>query len=156
MTNGDRITQRRGLGRPGSWRALSLLVAPLAAVAGPATPPPPGHPIVGVWRWSLPSGCTETYHYRPDGTALAASGKETTESRYTVAPRAAANGGYAVASEVVSGNGRPDCEGKVTKVGSGSKVHVFFSTGRAQIMMCFDATGRQCLGPLTRIDGDPI
>ena len=63
---------------------VSATVALCAALGLPkpaAAAPPADHPILGIWKLSLPDlGCLETYRFRADGTTLVTSAEEVSES----------------------------------------------------------------------------
>ena len=65
----------------GAILSSALLCAPASAQAAP----PADHPILGIWKLSLPDlGCSETYRFRGDGTTLVTSADEVSESEYQI------------------------------------------------------------------------
>ena len=138
--------------------AAALLAALLLADAAPAVPPKllapaSGHPAVGVWRTEYRDGCVETYYLHGDGSAVHTSGGAVSRGVFSVSSSPAANGAYVLVERPAESNGRPDCGGAVTTVGQASTLYVFFDAGRQQMLGCYDAAGRQCFGPLLRMDG---
>src|SRR5689334_11414733 len=87
----------------------ALLMSPLA---GAQVAPPDHHPIVGIWKLSLPDlGCSETYRFRPDGTTLVTSAQEISESEYRIPAKPSAKGYYRLEDRITKDNGKKDCAG---------------------------------------------
>ena len=100
---------------------LALVFAVLAdrASADPPRPPKTNHPILGTWIFAVPeTDCEETYYMRQDGTTLVTSGQEVAESVYEIDDEPSAKGFYKSTDRIVKDNGKPDCAGDITKVGS--------------------------------------
>ena len=151
---------------------LSLLAALLcslvsAQAAGPlpatssatssatATPPAASaqHPITGSWSWTLPGKpCTETWHYRANGTRQGSSGEEVTQSSYEVSPMPSLPGFYRVTETVTQANGKRDCSGDLHE-GAGEPVTRFiqFSPKRDQFIVCKEESLKACFGPFKRM-----
>ena len=73
----------------------ALLCAALAIATPAAAAPPADHPILGIWKLSLPDlGCSETYRFRADGTTLVTSAEEVSESEYRIPDKPSAKGFY--------------------------------------------------------------
>jgi hypothetical protein len=128
-----------------------------AAAAPPADTPAPTHPLLGIWVLNLPQlGCSETYHFRGDGTTLVNSAAEVSESAFTVSARPSIKGYYKLEDRVVKDNGKPDCSGEVTKVGTRAANYVLFDPAGKRFVMCNDESLRACIGPFERVPGEGI
>ena len=137
-------------------RLLSALVLSLAALAprAMAAPPAPGHPILGIWKLTLPDGsCSETYRFRADGTTLVTSAAEISESVYTIPAQPSARGYYKLDDKVVKDNGKADCIGAITKPGSQMTHFVLFHPSGSLFVMCADESPESCIGPFRRLLG---
>ena len=142
-------------------RKLFLLAALLcrftaAQAAGPMATepaPPSQHPLTGIWTWTLPgSSCTETWHYRANGTRTATSGEELALSDYEVPARPSLPGFYRVVETVTSANGKPDCAGDVHEVSSDPVTrYLQFSPRLDQLIVCKAESLQACFGPLKRV-----
>jgi hypothetical protein len=132
---------------------LSLFAARYACAAPPE--PPSNHPILGIWRLSLPQvGCAETYHFRGDGTSLVTSAEEVSESEYQIPPRPSAKGFYKLDDRIVRDNGKKDCAGEITRVGTRATNYVRFHPSGALFLMCADESMQTCIGPFERVLGE--
>ena len=90
---------------------LSILLA-LGVQGAVAAPPAQNHPILGIWRLSLPEiGCSETYHFRGDGTTLVTSADEISESEFRIPDQPSEKGFYKLEDRIVKDNGKKDCAG---------------------------------------------
>ena len=115
------------------------------------------HPIVGRWTYTLPDGsCTETYHFRSDGTSVVTSGDEVAETVFDIAAKPDANGFYKWDDKLVKDNGKKDCAGEVTAVGKVVTNYVLFSPGGDQLIICAEQSLDRCFGPLERAQGTTI
>ncbi|MGX4642340.1 hypothetical protein [Massilia sp. SYSU DXS3249] len=136
----------------------SLLAALLAVLAGAqAAPPAPAanHPILGIWRLSLPDlGCSETYRFRGDGTTLVTSAEEVSESEYRIPDKPSAKGFYKLEDRIVKDNGKKDCSGAIMKVGTRVTNFLRFHPSGALFLMCSDETMEACIGPFERVEGE--
>jgi hypothetical protein len=135
-----------------------LSIAALANGLAPvhAAPAPAKHPLVGYWRLSLDGQCAETYRFRDDGTSLVTSAREVSESAYAVGLKPSAKGFYKLEDKVVKDNGKPDCSGAITKVGSKAVNFLQFHPSGNMFIMCASETLDQCIGPFERIVGEQI
>jgi hypothetical protein len=132
---------------------LSLFAAQSACAAPPE--PPPGHPILGIWRLPLPQvGCAETYHFRGDGTSLVTSAEEVSESEFQIPARPSAKGFYKLEDRIVKDNGKKDCAGEITRVGTRATNYVRFHPSGALFLMCADESMQTCIGPFERVRGE--
>lgn len=132
---------------------LSLCAAPYACAAPPE--PAPHHPILGVWTLSLPQiGCTETYHFRGDGTSLVTSAGEVSQSEYRIPARPSAKGFYKLEDRIVKDNGKKDCAGEITRVGTRATNFLRFDRSGALFLMCTDESMQACIGPFERVQGE--
>src|SRR4051812_5876176 len=134
-----------------------LLVGSLLAVQGAAaepTEPAPNHPILGIWVLALPDiGCSETYHFRGDGTSLITSAKEVSETEFLIPPKPSAKGFYKLEDRIVKDNGKQDCSGEVMKVGTRATNFVRFHPSGTLFLMCADESMQSCIGPFERMAG---
>jgi hypothetical protein len=132
---------------------LSLFAARYACAAPPE--PPSNHPILGIWKLSLPQvGCAETYHFRGDGTSLVTSAEEVSESEYQIPTRPSAKGFYKLEDRIVRDNGKKDCAGEITRVGTRATNYVRFHSSGALFLMCADESMQTCIGPFERVLGE--
>lgn len=133
---------------------LSMLAAAQCARAAPPEPPP-NHPILGIWKLSLPdTGCSETYHFRGDGTSLVTSNEEVAESEFEIPANPSAKGFYKLQDRIVKDNGKKDCSGAITKVGTRAINWVRFHPSGALFLMCADESMESCIGPFERVRGE--
>lgn len=130
-----------------------LASAPLASAAPPA--PAPSHPILGIWKLSLPSlGCSETYRFRGDGTTLVTSAEEVSESEYRIPDKPSDKGFYKLEDRIVKDNGKKDCSGAIMKVGTQATNFVRFHPSGGLFLMCTDESMEACIGPFERVEGE--
>ena len=137
-------------------RLLSGLMLSLAILAPPlmAAPPVASHPILGIWKLTLPDGsCSEIYRFRGDGTSLVTSNEEVSESEFTSPAEPSAKGFYRLDDRVVKDNGKLDCSGEVTKIGSKVTHFVHFHPSGALFLMCMAESLDACIGPFRRMQG---
>ncbi len=128
---------------------LSLLASPSMAA-----PPEPSHPLLGIWRLTLPDGsCSETYRFRGDGTTLVTSAQEVSESEFTVPAKPSAKGFYRLEDRVIKDNGKHDCAGAVTKVGIKMIHFIQFNRTGSVFVMCASESLEMCIGPFRRVTG---
>ncbi|MCA1855066.1 hypothetical protein LE190_03860 [Massilia oculi] len=117
--------------------------------------PPADHPILGIWKLSLPElGCSETYRFRGDGTTLVTSAEEISESEYRIPARPSAKGFYRLEDRVVKDNGKKDCAGAVMKPGATATNFIRFHPSGKLFLMCADETMNTCIGPFERVRGE--
>ncbi len=136
---------------------LALVFAVLAdrASADPPRPPKTNHPILGTWIFAVPeTDCEETYYMRQDGTTLVTSGQEVAESVYEIDDEASAKGFYKSTDRIVKDNGKPDCAGDITKVGSQVTNYIRFHPSSNIMIICKDESLDACFGPLYRLGGE--
>ena len=136
----------------------SLALAPsLAGAAAPAVTPPASHPLLGIWILSIPQfGCSETYHFRGDGTTLVKSADEVSESEFTVADKPSAKGFYKLEDRIVKDNGKQDCAGEVMQIGSRATNYLRFHPSGARFVMCREESMEACIGPFERMPAQGI
>lgn len=131
-----------------------VLSLSLLAPSAMAAPPAPSHPILGIWKLTLPDGsCSETYRFRGDGTTLVTSAQEVSESVFTVPPNPSAKGFYKLEDKVVKDNGKLDCAGSITKIGSKVTHFVHFNASGSLFVMCASESLDLCIGPFLRVTG---
>jgi hypothetical protein len=132
-----------------------LACAALPAHAEPPVPLAPKHPVIGIWKWTLPdSSCSETYIFHPNGHLSATSGEETAESVFEIAAEPDAKGFYRWHDKAVRTNGRNDCSGNPTPVGDTVTIWIHFDRSGDRIVVCTQESLDNCFGPLTRQKGD--
>jgi len=136
----------------------SLALAPsLAGAAAPAAAPPASHPLLGIWVLSIPQlGCSETYHFRGDGTTLVKSAGEVSESEFTVADKPSAKGFYKLEDRIVKDNGKQDCSGEVMQIGTRATNYLRFHPSGARFVMCREESMEACIGPFERMPAQGI
>ena len=136
--------------------ALSSLSA-AASTAPAAAAPSASHPLLGIWTLRIPQlGCSETYHFRGDGTTLVKSAAEVSESEFTVAERPSAKGFYKLEDRIVKDNGKQDCSGEIMKIGTRATNYLRFHPSGARFVMCQDETMQACIGPFERQQAEGI
>ena len=137
-------------------RALTGLVLFLAlgAQAACAAPPAPNHPILGIWKLSLPElNCSETYRFRGDGTTLVTSAEEVSESEFRIHDKPSEKGFYKLEDRIVKDNGKKDCAGAIMKVGTKATNFIRFHPSGVLFLMCADESMNACIGPFERVTG---
>lgn len=88
-------------------RLLATLALSLLATASHAATPSASHPLLGIWTLTIPQlACSETYHFRGDGTSLVKSAGEVSESEFTISEQPSAKGFYKFEDRVVKDNGK--------------------------------------------------
>lgn len=133
---------------------LVLSLAILASAPATAAPPPATHPILGIWVLTLPDGsCSEIYRFRGDGTSLVTSNEEISESEFNIPAQPSAKGFYRLDDKVIKDNGKQDCTGSVTKIGSKVTHFVQFHPSGALFVMCMAESLDACIGPFRRMHG---
>ena len=143
-------------------RTLTRLLSPclaLLAVAAQAAPAAPSasHPLLGIWTLSIPQlGCSETYHFRGDGTTLVKSAAEVSESEFTVAEKPSAKGFYKLEDRIVKDNGKEDCSGEIMRIGTRATNYLRFHPSGARFVMCQNETMESCIGPFERAPAQGI
>lgn len=140
--------------RPLTAVAVSLALLAPAVHAAPPAPPAPSHPILGIWKLTLPDGsCSEIYRFRGDGTTLVTSAEEISESEFTIHPEPSARGFYKLEDKVVKDNGKKDCVGATTRIGSKATHFLHFHPSGAMFLMCASESLDTCIGPFRRLQG---
>lgn len=136
----------------------ALVLAALAALASiqPASAAPAAdHPILGIWKLSIPDlGCSETYRFRADGTTLVTSAEEVSESEYRIPDKPSAKGFYRLEDRIVKDNGKKDCAGVIMKPGTTATNFIRFHPSNAIFLMCADESMQACIGPFERVQGE--
>jgi hypothetical protein len=135
------------------FACLSLVASVSAAAAAPSA----SHPLLGIWILAIPQlGCSETYHFRGDGTTLVKSADEVSESEFTVAEQPSAKGFYRIEDRITKDNGKQDCSGEIMKPGTRAINFIRFHPSGARFVMCRDETMEACIGPFERVPGQGI
>ena len=135
------------------------MAAPLAPAAAPAraAAPSASHPLLGIWILAIPQlGCSETYHFRGDGTTLVKSAQEVSESEFTVAEKPSVKGFYKLEDRIVKDNGKQDCSGEVMQIGTRATNYLRFHPSGARFVMCRDESMEACIGPFERMPAQGI
>ena len=134
-------------------RTSLLAASSLVRAAPPA--PAANHPILGIWKLSLPDlGCSEIYRFRGDGTTLVTSAEEVSESEYRIPDKPSAKGFYKLEDRIVKDNGKKDCSGEIMKVGTRVTNFLRFHPSGTLFLMCSDETMQACIGPFERVEGE--
>ncbi|MDQ3059814.1 MAG: hypothetical protein M3R45_09845 [Pseudomonadota bacterium] len=136
-----------------SFLAALLCGLTCAQAAGVSSPSPAPQPLTGKWTWTLPGkACSETWHYRADGTRNTSSGEETLQSRYEVSALPSLLGFYRVTETITESNSKPDCSGDLHEA-DGQPVTRFiqFSPRHDQLIVCKEESLKACFGPLKRV-----
>ena len=141
---------------PAAVSTGALLFSVLTSVpTGALAAPPADHPILGIWKLSLPDlGCSETYRFRADGTTLVTSAEEVSESEFRIPDKPSAKGFYRLEDRIVKDNGKKDCSGAIMKVGTRATNFIRFHPSGALFLMCADETMNTCIGPFERVQGE--
>jgi len=139
-------------------RLIPLSATLLMATCAAAQPSPPSsHPLLGIWTLSIPQlACSETYHFRGDGTALVKSKEEVSESEFTVADKPSAKGFYKLEDRIVKDNGKADCSGEIMQVGARVTNYLRFHPSGARFVMCENESMEACIGPFERAPAQGI
>jgi hypothetical protein len=139
-------------------RLIPLAATLLAAGCLAAQPAPSAsHPLLGIWTLSIPQlACSETYHFRGDGTALVRSKEEISESEFTVADKPSAKGFYKLEDRIVKDNGKADCSGEIMQIGARVVNYLRFHPSGARFVMCSTEAMDTCIGPFERAPAQGI
>ena len=136
-------------------RTLTIAILSLVIAASvQAAPPAASHPILGIWRLTLPDGsCSETYRFRGDGTTLVTSAEEISESEFDIPAKPSAKGFYRLTDRIVKDNGKKDCSGEIMKVGTKATNFIQFHPSGGMFVMCIRESLDACIGPFERVPG---
>ncbi len=133
---------------------IAIMSLVIAASAAQAAPPESTHPILGIWRLTLPDGsCSETYRFRGDGTTLVTSAEEVSESEFDIPAKPSAKGFYKLTDRIVKDNGKKDCSGAIMKVGTKATNFIQFHPSGGMFVMCVRESLDACIGPFERVMG---
>ena len=131
-----------------------LLSTCLLGASAHAAPPPASHPILGIWKLTLPDGsCSETYRFRGDGTTLVTSAQEISESQFNIPAEPSARGFYKLEDRVIKDNGKRDCSGDIMKAGARVTHFIHFHPSGMLFVMCAAESLDTCIGPFRRVPG---
>jgi len=125
-----------------------MALAPSAAIAEPLRA---DHPLVGSWKITASSGCTEIYVVRPDGTATVTSAEEVAESEVAISDQPSEKGFYKWVEKTVKDNGKKDCTGETTAVGHVATNYVLLHPSKNMFAMCEREDMSTCVGPFRRL-----
>ncbi len=138
-------------------RTTACLAMTLAASLASAAPLRADHPVIGIWRITLPDGsCSETYRIRADGSTLVFSDEEVAESSFTISDQPDKDGFYKEVDTIVKDNGKRDCTGTVTKPGKAVTSYLQFHPNGNMFLMCVERSLERCIGPFIRVRGSEI
>ena len=138
-------------------RSLTEVVLSLAILAPNAIAAPlaSDHPILGIWKLTLPDGsCSEIYRFRGDGTTLVTSAEEISQSEFSIPAKPSAKGFYKLHDRLVKDNGKKDCIGQITKAGATATHFVHFHPSGSLFLMCAAESLDVCIGPFRRMPGE--
>ncbi len=128
-----------------------------AAHAAPPTPLDSNHPFLGTWVLPVNNGrCFETYYIRADGTSLVSSAEEVAETVLEISPKPSRLGFYRWVDKLVKDNGKKDCTGKISKVGTESTSYIRFLEGGERLIICQNENLNACFGPMQRLRGTAL
>ena len=131
-----------------------LLSTCLLGASAHAAPPPASHPILGIWKLTLPDGsCSETYRFRGDGTTLVTSAQEISESQFNIPAEPSARGFYKLEDRAIKDNGKRDCSGDIMKAGARVTHFIHFHPSGMLFVMCAAESLDTCIGPFRRVPG---
>ena len=88
--------------------------------------------------------------------ALVLSAAEVSESEYDIQAAPSAKGFYRMVDRVVRDNGKLDCEGEVTKVGTTDTNFVRFHPTGTLFVLCTSESLDSCIGPFRRVPGQGV
>ena len=137
-------------------RSLTGVVLSLALLAPCAwsAPPAADHPILGIWKLTLPDGsCSEVYRFRGDGTTLVTSAEEISQSEFNIPAKPSAKGFYKLEDRLVKDNGKKDCVGQIMKAGATATHFIHFHPSGSLFVMCVAESLDACIGPFRRMQG---
>lgn len=137
--------------------ALTLAATGLASTAASAAQIDATHPVLGTWVLPLANGrCMETYYFRADGTTLVTSFEEVAETTFDISAKPSRRGFYRWADKLVKDNGKKDCSGKISKVGTESVSFIRFLDNGERFIVCQDESLNACFGPMLRLRGQEL
>jgi hypothetical protein len=137
-------------------RSLTGVVLSMALLAPFAwsAPPAADHPILGIWKLTLPDGsCSEVYRFRGDGTTLVTSAEEISQSEFNIPAKPSAKGFYKLEDRLVKDNGKKDCVGQIMKAGATATHFIHFHPSGSLFVMCVAESLDACIGPFRRMQG---
>jgi hypothetical protein len=117
-----------------------------------ATPPAPGHPVLGTWQvLVVATDCIETWTFLPDGTTRSQSVNEDSNSVYTISDQPAAGGYYTVVDRITKTNGGIDCSGQPgAPLGDVATVYLA-PRGEGKMALCMDKELKECPGLMVKV-----
>lgn len=84
---------------------------------------------------------------------MVTSGREVTESTYTLSDTALGAGFFKFDMQVTQTNGKTDCRGNQTPVGQQSTLYLRVQTNGERMILCRDTNLNACMEPLIRLKG---
>ena len=137
--------------------AVAMAATLAAASAGASGQLRHDHPVIGIWKITLPDGsCSETYRIRADGTTLVISNEEVAESTFVISDKPDKEGFYKEVDTIIKDNGKLDCTGEVTETGRAVTNYLQFHPSGDMFLMCVERSLDRCIGPFIRVKGSPI
>lgn len=107
--------------------------------------------IVGLWQWTDPAACSESYEYRSDGSGQVISAGETTDVSYVLSPVPVADDFFELTVTILHNSGGKDCLGQdADDTGESYRVYLRFDLGEDRHLVCYRPDPGQCFGPLHR------
>ena len=119
---------------------IAVLMLPLSAIAADRG----GFSVIGEWEWNPLDGvCPERFTYRTDGMVMMQSGEERLVKTYVITK--VSNDTYRLTSTVKATNGKPDCRGDLSPVGTKSSAFVMPTKDRG-FLTCSSMDKSTCFG----------
>ena len=107
--------------------------------------------LIGRWEWVMPSGCVESYTFKPGGAVDITSGEEKTSNMVEISPTPEKSGRHKFAMKILKDNGGADCSKKTTDdTGKTNSGYLMMNFDATMMAMCTTADGTVCMGPLKR------
>lgn len=119
---------------------LATVLLPLSAMAADRG----GFSVIGEWEWNPMEGvCPERFTYRADGMVMMQSAEERLVKTYVLTK--VSSDMYRLTSTVKATNGKADCRGNLSPVGTKSSAFVMPTKGRA-FLTCSSMDKSTCFG----------
>lgn len=135
--------------------AVSCLSAVALAQTITRTPLPSDHPLVGIWRFEVPTTqCHEIYQIRVDGTTRVTSASQVAESEFEMDLQPGPKGFYKWVDRITKDNGKPDCMGSIMDVSHVAINYLLLHRDKKRFLMCQKEDIKTCVGPFVRLGSD--
>lgn len=123
---------------------MRLLILILLSIISGICSANEGDFLIGTWNWKPNRGsCPERHHYFSEGRASTESGDEILQKTYSV--KLIKDGLYRISASVISTNGKKDCLGSLTEVGSTSTTFIY-RQNYGGYLTCASENGMSCYG----------